>query len=125
MADRRRVAFPKRGQVYLVSFDPTVGKEIRKTRPAVILQNDVANRWSPITIVAAVTSQFEEPLYPTEVRVKASEGGLSADSVVLLNQIRSIDKRRLVRRLGVLKQDTMVQVDRAVMVSLGLVNIAE
>ncbi|MDP6619994.1 MAG: type II toxin-antitoxin system PemK/MazF family toxin [Nitrospinota bacterium] len=125
MAARRKIAFPKRGQVYLVSFDPTVGKEIRKTRPAVILQNDTANRWSPITIVAAVTSQFEEPLYPTEVRVKASEGGLSADSVVLLNQIRSIDKRRLVRRLGVLKQDTMVQVDRAVMVSLGLVNIAE
>ncbi len=125
MAARRKIAFPKRGQVYLVSFDPTVGKEIRKTRPAVILQNDTANRWSLITIVAAVTSQFEEPLYPTEVRVKASEGGLSADSVVLLNQIRSIDKRRLVRRLGVLKQDTMVQVDRAVMVSLGLVNIAE
>ena len=124
MAGQRKVAFPRRGQVYLVSFDPTVGKEIRKTRPAVILQNDVANRWSPITIVAAMTSQFEEPLYPTEVRVKASEGGLSADSVVLLNQIRSIDRRRLVRRLGVLKQNTMVQVDRAVMVSLGLVNIA-
>ena len=75
MAARRKIAFPKRGQVYLVSFDPTVGKEIRKTRPAVILQNDTANRWSLITIVAAVTSQFEEPLYPTEVRVKASEGG--------------------------------------------------
>jgi mRNA interferase MazF len=124
MAARRKIAFPKRGQVYLVSFDPTVGKEIRKTRPAVILQNDVANRWSPITIVAAVTSQFEEPLYPTEVRVKASEGGLSADSVVLLNQIRSIDKRRLVKRLGVLNQDTMAQVDRAIIASLGLVNIA-
>jgi len=124
MAARRKIAFPKRGQVYLVSFDPTVGKEIRKTRPAVILQNDVANRWSPITIVAAVTSQFEEPLYPTEVRVKASEGGLSADSVVLLNQIRSINKRRLVKRLGVLNQDTMAQVDRAIIASLGLVNIA-
>ena len=124
MAARRKIAFPKRGQVYLVSFDPTVGKEIRKTRPAVILKNDVANRWSPITIVAAVTSQFEEPLYPTEVRVKASEGGLSADSVVLLNQIRSINKRRLVKRLGVLNQDTMAQVDRAIIASLGLVNIA-
>jgi len=124
MAARRKIAFPKRGQVYLVSFDPTVGKEIRKTRPAVILQNDVANRWSPITIVAAVTSQFEEPLYPTEVRVKASEGGLRADSVVLLNQIRSINKRRLVKRLGVLNQDTMAQVDRAIIASLGLVNIA-
>ena len=124
MASPRKVAFPKRGEVHLVSFDPTVGREIKKTRPAVIIQNDVANRWSPITIVAAITSQFEEPLYPTEVLVKGPEGGLTADSVVLLNQIRSIDRRRLVRRLGVLKQHTMVRVDRAVMVSLGLMNLA-
>ena len=124
MASPRKVAFPKRGEVHLVSFDPTVGREIKKTRPAVIIQNNVANRWSPITIVAAITSQFEEPLYPTEVLIKAPEGGLTADSVVLLNQIRSIDRRRLVRRLGVLKQHTMVRVDRTVMVSLGLMNLA-
>ncbi len=124
MASPRKVAFPKRGEVHLVSFDPTVGREIKKARPAVIIQNDVANRWSPITIVAAITSQFEEPLYPTEVLIKAPEGGLTADSVVLLNQIRSIDRRRLVRRLGVLKQHTMVRVDRTVMVSLGLMNLA-
>ncbi len=124
MASPRKVAFPKRGEVHLVSFDPTVGREIKKARPAVIIQNDVANRWSPITIVAAITSQFEEPLYPTEVLIKAPEGGLTADSVLLLNQIRSIDRRRLVRRLGVLKQHTMVRVDRTVMVSLGLMNLA-
>ncbi len=124
MASPRKVAFPKRGEVHLVSFDPTVGREIKKTRPAVIIQNDVANRWSPITIVAAITSQFEEPLYPTEVLIKPPEGGLTADCVVLLNQIRSIDRRRLVRRLGVLKQHTMVRVDRTVMVSLGLMNLA-
>lgn len=107
----------------MVSFDPTVGAEIKKTRPALILQNDIANRWSPITIVAAMTSQFGDPLYPTEVLVKAPEGGLTVDSVVLLNQIRSIDRRRLVKRLGSLKQGTTAQVDRALMVSVGLVKV--
>ena len=62
-----RLTFPKRGEVYLVSFDPTVGSEIRKTRPALIIQNDVSNRLSPITIVAAISSQFGEKLYPTEI----------------------------------------------------------
>lgn len=100
MARQQALRQPKRGEVYLVSFDPTVGAEIRKTRPALVLQNDVANRWSPITIVAAITSRFEEPLYPTEVRLRPPEGGVSMEGVVLLNQIRSIDKRRLVRRLG-------------------------
>jgi mRNA interferase MazF len=109
--------------VYLVNFDLTIGAEIKKTRPALILQNDIANRYSPITIVAAITSQFEERLYPTEVLVRAPEGGLGVDSVVLLNQIRSIDKRRLVRRLGVLKPETMEQVEQAIMVSFGLIEL--
>lgn len=95
MVKPQKVNHPKRGEVYLVNFDPTIGAEIQKTRPAIVLQNDVANRWSPITIVAAITSQFEESLYPTEVLVNTHEGGLTVDSVVLLNQIRSIDKRRL------------------------------
>lgn len=123
MAKATKVTQPRRGEVYLVSRDPTVGAEIRKTRPAVVVQNDPANRRSPITIVAAVTSQFEEPLYPTEVLVRAREGGLTADSVVLLNQIRSVDKGRLVRRLGVLKTETMREIDRALLLSLGLVEI--
>lgn len=114
---------PTRGEIYLVNFDPTVGAEIQKTRPALILQNDIANRHSPITVVAAITSQFEEPLYPTEVIVSMPEGGLSVDSVVLLNQIRSIDKRRLVRRLGAVRPDTMEQVDRALQISLGLLKV--
>lgn len=113
----------KRGEIYLVNFDPTVGAEIQKTRPALILQNDIANRHSPITIVAAITSQFEEPLYPTEVLLSVPEGGLSVDSVVLLNQIRSIDKRRLVRRLGAVRPDTMEQVERALQISLGLLKV--
>jgi len=92
-------------------------------RPALILQNDVANRFSPITIVAAITSQFEAPLYPTEVLVRAPEGRLQVDSVVLLNQICSIDHRRLTRRLGKLSTETMRSVDRALVVSLGLTEI--
>lgn len=123
MAQKRKVTYPKRGEVYLVSFDPTIGAEIKKTRPALILQNDVSNRYSPITVVAAITSVFEEPLYPTEVLIKAPEGGLEADSVALLNQIRSIDKQRLIKRLGILASETMEQVDRAIQISLGLVNL--
>jgi mRNA interferase MazF len=123
MAKATKVIQPRRGEVYLVSLDPTVGAEIRKMRPAVVVQNDPANRRSPITIVAAVTSQFEEPLYPTEVVVRAPDGGLTVDSVVLLNQIRSVDKGRLDRRLGVLKPETMKGVDRALLLSLGLVEL--
>jgi mRNA interferase MazF len=121
MAADKALNFPKRGEVYLVNFDPTVGAEIRKTRPALVLQNDVANRYSPITIVAAVTSHFEEPLYPTEVLLAGGEGGMSVASVVLLNQIRSIDKGRLIKHLGALRPSTMEKIDRALCISLGLV----
>lgn len=114
---------PKRGEIYLVNFEPTVGAEIRKTRPALVLQNDIANRHSPITIVAAVTSKFDETLYPTEVLVTAPEGGLSADSLILLNQIRSIDKRRLARRLGAISSATMKKVERSLLISLRLLKV--
>jgi mRNA interferase MazF len=123
MARKPPVTHARRGDIYLVNFDPTIGAEIKKTRPAVILQNDIANRHSPITIVAAVTSQFEDSLYPTEVLIKAPEGGLSVDSVAPLNQIRSIDKRRLVKRLGIVKLETMALVDRALQISLGLMKL--
>jgi mRNA interferase MazF len=123
MADSPTVGRPRRGEVYLVNFDPTIGAEIRKTRPALVVQNDITNRWSPITIVAAITSRFEEPTYPTEVVVRAPEGGLEVDGVVLLNQIRSIDKRRLVRRMGALKPERMRQVEQAMLISLGIVRV--
>ena len=122
-AKRQRVSPPKRGEVYLVSFDPTLGAEIQKTRPALILQNDIANRHSPLTIVAAITSKFDEDLYPTEVLINPPEGGLSADSVVLLNQIRSIDRRRLIKKLGTLKPATMQHVEHALMLSFGLIQV--
>jgi mRNA interferase MazF len=123
MAAEQAVARPRRGEVYLVAFDPTLGAEIRKTRPALILQNDIANRASPITIVAALTTKFDQDLYPTEVLVRAPEGGLNDDSVVLLNQLRSVDRRRLARRLGRLTPRTMRLVDRALLRSLGLIEL--
>lgn len=117
---------PKRGEIYLVNFDPAVGSEIKKTRPALILQNNIANRYSSVTIVAAITSfsDKDDKTYPTEVFIADYEGGLNNDSVALLNQIRTIDKQRLVKKIGILKDKTMAQVDKAVQISLGFGNIA-
>ncbi len=114
---------PKRGEVYLVNFDPTLGSEIKKTRPALILQNDIANEHSPITIVTAITSKFDDRLYPTEVEIPAGEGGLTQNSVVLLNQIRSIDGQRLAQKLGKVKDLTLKKVDLSIKISLGLIDI--
>jgi mRNA interferase MazF len=122
MAARKQVARPKRGEVYLVAFDPTLGAKIQKTRPAVVVQNDIANRWSPITIVAAMMPTVPPQLYPTNVLVPP-EGGRGQASVVLLNQIRSIDTQRLIRRLGVLKSETMEQIKDAISISLGLIEV--
>lgn len=123
MVRQAKAIRPKRGEIYVVNFDPTVGAEIKKTRPALVLQNDIANRHSPITIVAAITSKYDATLYPTEVLVKPPEGGLTTNAVVLLNQIRSIDKGRLIKRLGLLKPATMQKVDRALQISLGLMKL--
>ena len=119
----KKVTFPRRGDIYLVTFDPTLGAEIKKTRPALILQNDIGNRYSSVTIFAAITSQFEESPYPTEVIIKSPEGGLISDSVVNLSQIRSIDKRRLIKRLGKLRPSTMNKVEQALLISLGVVRL--
>ncbi len=123
MAHKRAAFTPKRGEIYLVNFDPTVGAEIRKMRLALVIQNDIANRYSPLTVVCATTSQHDEELYPTEVLITAFEGGIKTDSVVLANQIRSVDKQRLVKRLGSLKLETMQKVDRALKLSLGLLPV--
>ncbi|MDQ3750799.1 MAG: type II toxin-antitoxin system PemK/MazF family toxin, partial [Acidobacteriota bacterium] len=108
-----KINLPVRSEIYLVNFDPTLGSEIKKTRPALIIQNDVANEHSPITIVAAITSKFDDTLYPTEVLISAGEGGLKQDSVVLLNQIRSIDRQRLAKKLGKVNDSTLKKVDLA------------
>jgi mRNA interferase MazF len=118
-----KITFPMRGEVYLVNFDPTIGDEIKKTRPALIIQNDIANEHSPITIVAAITSKFDDNLYPTEVEIPAGEGGLKQNSVVLLNQIRSIDAQRLVKRLGKIEDSTLKKINLSIKISLGLIEI--
>ena len=123
MAEGPRIAAPRRGEIHVVSFDPTLGAEIKKTRPALVIQNDIGNRHSPITIVAAISSKVDEILYPTEVPVRKGEGGLTADSVILLNQIRSIDRARLVRRLGRVSAETLRRVDQAIALSLGLLRL--
>jgi mRNA interferase MazF len=107
----------------LVALDPTQGSEIAKTRPAVIIQNDIGNRFSDVTIVAPITSKHDAELYPTEVLVRAPEGGLKTDSVVLLNQIRAVDKRRLSRRLGALHPSTMALLNDALAISVGLAEL--
>lgn len=117
----RKPLIPKRGEIYLTKFDPTQGVEIKKTRPALILQNNIANEQSPLTIVAGISSRFEEPLYPTEVLIKKPEGGVKIDCVVVLNQIRSIDKQRLIHYIGKLDDETMEQVDEALKISLGII----
>ena len=116
------MTIPRRGEIYLVSFDPTIGHEIQKTRPAVIIQNDVSNEHSPITIVAAITSQFRTPPHPREVLIApGAKTGLSKPSAVVLNQIRSIDRTRLQKRIGSLDPATIRRVDEAIKISLGLV----
>ena len=119
----RRLAWPRRGEVWVVALDPAIGSEIRKTRPAVIIQNDVGNRWSPATIVAAITSRTARDRYPIQVEEAAPEGGLERDSLILLDQLRTVDKSRLARRLGRLQSTTQARVDDALRISLGLARL--
>ena len=115
------MSFPRRGEIYLVCFDPTVGHEIKKTRPALILQNNVSNQYSPITVVTAISSHFADPPSPREVIIHPGKSGLSHASAVVLNQIRSIDRKRLVKRLGIVDAVTMQKVDDALKISVGLI----
>ncbi len=112
----------RRGDIWTVDFEPVVGSAQGKARPAVIIQNDIGNHYSPVLIVATVTSG-EIARYDVQVEVKAPEGGLHHNSLVLLNQIRTIDKRRVGRFWGRLSTQTMRQVDEAIKISLGLVPV--
>jgi mRNA interferase MazF len=115
----------KRGQIYLTDFDHSRGSEIRKVRPAVILQNDIANKHSDTTIVAAIRSKVGQQSYPNQVKIAAGEGGLKLDSIIQLNQIRTVDKSRLGPLLGSAKPQTMLEVDQALAISLGLVDLED
>jgi mRNA interferase MazF len=114
------VSFPRRGEVYWVNLDPTIGSEIAKTRPAVVISNDIGNQYSARVTVAPLTSQGTERVYPFEALVPAGEGGLSQASKVLLDQVRSIDKQRLGRRTGALPPERMLEVDRAIRLSFSV-----
>lgn len=120
---RKGISFPKRGEIFLINFDPALGSEIKKTRPALILQNDIGNEFSPVTIVAAITSHVGERRYPTEIFLPKELTKLSEDSIILLNQIRTIDKIRLIQRMGILPKNLLEEVRRALMISFGLVEI--
>jgi mRNA interferase MazF len=113
-----RDVFLRRGDIWLVNFNPAQGSEQRGIRPALIIQNDVGNEVSPVTIVAAISSVTKT--YPINVEIKPSESGLEKDSVVKLNQIRTIDKKRLIKRLGKLDFSKIKAVNSALMLSLGL-----
>jgi mRNA interferase MazF len=112
----------RRGEIWTVDLEPVVGSEQGKARPALIIQNDIGNLYSPVLIVAAITSG-ENARYDVQVEVEAPEGGLHHNSIVLLNQIRTIDTRRVGRYWGRLSTQTMQQVDEAIKISLGLVPI--
>ena len=110
-----------RGTVLAVNLDPIVGSEANKTRPCVVIQNDIGNRYSPITIVAAITgAENVTKVYPFDVPVSRGEGGLTKDSVIHCNQIRSVDEKRFVRTLGRMSSQTMEKVDSALRISLSL-----
>src|SRR5271168_4656556 len=110
-----------RGAIFEVNLDPVVGSEANKTRPCVVIQNDVGNRFSPIVIVAAITGAENVPRqYPVDVPVAKGEGGLTKDSVVQCNQIRSVDEARIVKTLGQLRPTSMAKVDKALKISLAL-----
>jgi mRNA interferase MazF len=112
---------PRRGEIYLTALDPALGREIQKTRPALIIQNDVSNRLSDITIVAPITSTVRFPLSPVHVLLSTdSNTGLSVVSVALLNQVRAVDRQRLIKRLGSVSRETLAEVDEAIRISLGL-----
>ena len=102
----------KRGNVFLVNFDPTIGAEAKKTRPAVVVSNDINNVHSPIISISPITSNVAR-IYSFEVEVPPSKGGLRTRSKVMVNQTRAVDKIRLMKSLGRLKDDIMTQVDRA------------
>lgn len=112
---------PKRGELYLTDFEPSVGAEIRKIRPALIIQNDTLNEHSPLVTVAALSSKTDNKLYPFEVLLSTEESSLPKDSLILLNQIHSFDKVRLIKKLGSVSQEVLAKVDEALKISLGMV----
>ncbi len=110
----------KRGDVYYADLSPVIGSEQGGLRPVLIVQNDVGNKYSPTVIAAAITSKMTKAKLPTHIDVTADSVGLAKDSVILLEQIRTIDKARLKEKMGHLDDNTMLNVNNAITVSFGL-----
>ena len=110
----------RRGDVFYADLNPVVGSEQGGIRPVLVVQNDVGNKYSPTVIIAAITSQIDKAKLPTHVELPSKDYGLEKDSVILLEQLRTIDKRRLKQKITILDQEIMKKVDKALKVSLGL-----
>ncbi len=110
----------RRGDIYYADLSPVVGSEQGGLRPVLIIQNDVGNRYSPTVIAAAITSRMGKTRLPTHIDIFAEKVGLAKDSVILLEQVRTIDKRRLKEKIGHLDTDVMNEVNSAIAVSFGL-----
>ena len=116
-----RKDYPRHGEIFLAALDPAPGREIKKVRPALIIQNDISNRYSQTTIVAAITSRVNTPPYPNEAIIPPSAAtGLQVLSAVRLDQLRTIDRQRLMKRLGKAAAATIQAVDLAIKASLQL-----
>lgn len=112
----------KRGDVYYADLSPVIGSEQGGVRPVLVLQNNVGNKYSPTIIISAITSQINKSKLPTHIEINATDFGLSKDSVVLLEQIRTIDKKRLREKIGHLDDELMYQVNEALQISFGMAN---
>lgn len=110
----------KRGEIYYADLSPVVGSEQGGIRPVLIVQNDVGNKFSPTVIAAAITSQKDKSKMPTHIEIDAAKCGLAKNSVVLLEQIRTIDKKRLMEKMGSLDNASMQNVNSALSISFGL-----
>ena len=108
-----------RGEVFYADLSPVVGSEQGGIRPVLIVQNEIGNRHSPTVIAAAITSRLDKTRLPTHINIRAADTGLAKDSVVLLEQIRTIDKTRLKEKIGELPEDVMKEVNNALLISLG------
>lgn len=114
----------KRGDIYYADLSPVIGSEQGGIRPVLIVQNDVGNKYSPTIIVAAITSQINKAKLPTHIEINSQDyDGLNKDSVILLEQIRTIDKKRLKEKVGSISPDLLPRVDEALTISLGLIDL--
>ena len=114
------MAMIQRGDIFYADLSPVIGSEQGGIRPVLIVQNDVGNKYSPTVIAAAITSRMTKSRLPTHIEVDATEYGLAKDSIILLEQIRTLDKKRLKERMGRLDEVSMNRVDQALQVSFGL-----